>query len=167
MSLETLTILHPEIRVKHSEEFSFSDADYSEFFDADKSSSVETSFSNIKRYLGLPYIIDSFLDHNQRRAFREILDSQILETYGNNALRVGRVNTVELSLQILSRLYVDKSDSGFFDKVQEIRNYIANNFRLDYDSLTSDLKIGRAFRLKERVASLLNYLEVKKDTSVD
>ena len=167
MSLETLTILHPEIRVKHSEEFSFSDADYSEFFDADKISSVERSFSNIKRYLGLPYVVDAFENHEVRRAFRKGLDPEILEVYGNNALKVGRVNTVELSLQILSRLYVDKSDSGFFDKVQEIRTYIDKFIRVDYDSLTPDLKIGRAFRLKERVASLLNYLEVKKDTSVD
>ncbi len=165
MSLETLTRLHPDVKVRPSEEFSFSRDFPAGFFDLNKLDSVRYGFSEIYAYLGLPYVFDLFPNHAERRVFRDGLEPHILEAYENNALRRGRVNTLDLSLQVLSRLYIDKEDSDFFAKVSEIRNYAKTKFGTDYDTLTPDVKIDRAFGLKEKVASLLYYLEVKKDTS--
>ena len=164
MSLETLTRLHPDIKVKHSEEFSFSKNAPVEFFDSDKKHIAETAFSNLYQYLALPYVIDSFEDHDKRRDFKKGLEPAILEAYGTNALRKGKVGAVDFSLQILSRLYTDKRDSEFPAKIEHVRNYLRNSFGPDYDSLYPSSKIDMAFGLKERVVSLLYHLEVKKDT---
>ena len=89
----------------------------------------------------------------------------MLEAYGENALRTGKVNVVNFSLQFLHRLYADKKDAEFFDKIEKIKEYIRVNFDQDYDGLSSSVKIDRTFDLKNKVVSLLYYLEVKKDTS--
>ncbi len=165
MSLENLTNLHPDIKVKHSEEFSFSKNPPVEFFDSDKKHIAETAFSNLYAYLTLPYVIDSFENHGKRREFKNGLEPKMLEAYGENALRTGKVNVVNFSLQFLHRLYADKKDAEFFDKIEKIKEYIRVNFDQDYDGLSSSVKIDRTFDLKNKVVSLLYYLEVKKDTS--
>ena len=165
MSLEALMTLNPDIKVRPSEEFAFSRDAPVEFFDSDNLNAVNFAFSNLYDYLGLPYVIDVFGNHEERRAFKGGLSGSTLEIYENNALRTGRVNNVDLSLQILSRVYIDKSDSNFFDKITEIRNYATSNFRTDYDPLKPIDKVYRALKLKEKIVSLLHYLEIKKDTS--
>ncbi len=165
MSLEALMTLNPDINVRPSEQFAFSRDAPVEFFDSDNINAVNLAFSNLYDYLGLPYVIDVFGNHEERRAFKGGLSGNTLEIYENNALRTGRVNNVDLSLQILSRVYIDKSDSNFFDKITEIRNYATSNFRMDYDPLKPIDKVDRALKFKEKIVSFLHYLEVKKDTS--
>lgn len=165
MSLEILTSLHPDVKVRRSEEFIFSREIPSDFFDSDKLDSVREGFSELYDYLGLPYVLDLFPTHVERRVFKGTLEPDLLEIYEHNALRRGRVNTLDLSLQVLYRLYLDKDDSTFFAKVSEIRNYARREFGPDYDALGPEVKLGRAFGLKEKVVSLLHYLEVKKDTA--
>ena len=165
MSLELLTRLYPDVKVRPSEEFSFSRDFPADFFDLNKLDSVRYGFSELYAYLDLPYVIDFFPNHEERREFRNALGSDVRKAYENNALRKGRVNILDLSLQVLSRLYFDKTDSDFFVKISEIRDYARTKFGADYDALTPSVKIDRAFGLKEKVVSFLNYLEVKKDTS--
>ena len=164
MSLETLMRLHPDIKVKHSEEFNFSKNPPVDFFESDRKHIAETAFSNLYNYLALPYVIDSFEDHSQRRIFKNGLEPVMLESYSMNALRTGKVNAVDFSLQILSKLYNHKEVSEFLERIENIKDYIRANFDKEYDSLHPNSKIDKAFNLKERIVALLYYLEVKKDT---
>ncbi len=166
MSFETLTRLHPDIKVKHSEEFNVSKNAPVEFFDSDRKHIAETAFSNLYNYLALPYVIDSFEDHNKRRDFKKGLEPAILEAYGANALRKGKVNAVDFSLQILSKLYNHKEDSEFLGRVENVKTYLRNSFGQDYDSLHPSSKIDRAFGLKEKIVCLLYHFEVKRDTRI-
>lgn len=165
MSLEILTRLHPDIKVRPSEEFSFSREIPTDFFDPDKLDTIGLAFTNLYSYLDMPYVFDLFPNHVERRVFKSGLEPDMLEAYENNALRKGRVNTIDLSLQLLSRLYLDRNDFDFFMRVDEAKSYTRTQFGDNYDTLTPDVKIDLAFGLKERVVSLLHYLEVKKDTS--
>ncbi len=165
MSFETLTRLHPDIKVKPNEEFSFSKNAPVEFFDSDRKHIAETAFSNLYHYLALPYVIDSFENHGKRRDFKKGLEPAILEAYSANALRTGKINAVDFSLQILTKLYNDKEDSEFLGRIENVKTYLRNNFGQDYDALTPNVKIDRAYGLKEKVVFLLYHLETKNDTS--
>jgi len=110
-------------------------------------------------YLDLPYILDVFESHDDRRKLMDRLAPGHLEIYENNALRAGRANAVCLSVELLHGLYLDKEDTSFFELTENIRGFGQSFSPHKYDLLRADEKFVLAHSLKERIHSLFRYLE--------
>ena len=81
--------------------------------------------------------------------------------YSNNALRLGSINSVSLALHLLAGAYKYKDDSDFFGKIREIKENRLLCFGSDYDTQRPDIKLQRVFNFKQKLAGILNYLDVK------
>jgi adenine-specific DNA methylase len=159
MTLESLLEMPEIISIRNDKEF-FYPAYTSALFNWEEIS--RQAFANLTSYLDSPYIIDIFESHNDRRSFRNRLFNSQRVIYEKNALKLGTVNIVSLAVQVLIRTYKDEEDIRFKELAKRVIDLTRNCFKDEtYDSLKIDEKIENAYRLKEKIIKLLNYLDVK------
>jgi hypothetical protein len=124
---------------------------------------VEEVLSVVNDWMASPYIVDDFVNHSERREWRDALEKDNGRKVGQyleqNVLRKNRFNGLINSAFLIKSAYPgsNKEVIGLMTDIENQGVFV----RKEYDALTVQEKIDYVVGIKQRVHNLLSTLEVE------